>query len=140
MTEIETIAYTGGRLAIGRNNINDIVLDDVNVSRFHAEIVQTGDVVELRDLESRCGTRIDGRPVKRAVIRSGNVLGVGPFEIRFDGSGFHPSNQRGTLELEAREITVLADGRAILDKASLTASPGELVGIIGESGSGRALF
>ncbi len=138
MNQAETIDYTGGRLAIGRSNINDIVLDDVNVSRFHAEIVETADVVELRDLESRCGTRLDGRPVKRSVIRHGDVVGIGPFEIAFDGSGFHPSNQRGSLKLEAREVSVLADARPILDRASLTASPGELVAIIGESGSGKS--
>ncbi len=138
MNEIQTIAYTGGRLALGRSNINDIVLEDVNVSRFHAEIVQTGDIVEIRDLDSRCGTRLDGRPVKRGVVRHGDVLGIGPFKITFDGSGFHPTNQRGSLQLEAREITVLADARPILDRASLTAAPGELVAIIGESGSGKS--
>ncbi len=138
MNEIDTISYSGGRLAIGRSNINDIVLDDVNVSRFHAEIVQTGDLVELRDLESRCGTRLNGRPAKRAVVRDGDVLGIGPFRIPFDGSGFHPTNQRGALRLEAREVTVFADGRPILDQVSLTADPGELVGIIGESGSGKS--
>lgn len=58
------------------------------MSRFHAEVIPSGDVLELRDLGSRCGTRLDGRPVKRALIRSGAGIGVGPYRLRFDGSSF----------------------------------------------------
>lgn len=132
------ITFAGGRLAIGRSNINDIVLDDVNVSRFHAEIVQVGDLVELRDLQSKCGTRLGGRPVKRAAIRHGDELGIGPFRISFDGSAFRQVNERGALKLRASEVTVLAGARPILDRASLTALPGELVCVIGESGAGKS--
>ena len=36
------VRLNGERLTIGRGNGNDIVLDDVNVSRFHAEVVVVG--------------------------------------------------------------------------------------------------
>ncbi len=131
------VAFTGKRLSIGRSNSNDIVLDDVNVSRFHAEIAPVGDDIELRDLESRCGTRVDGKPVKRTVIRDGAHLGIGPFDLVFDGSRFVRRNQRGALRLDAAALGVSVDGRPILDDVSLAVAPGELVAIIGESGSGK---
>jgi ABC transport system ATP-binding/permease protein len=35
------IRFSGDRLRVGRDDANDVVLDDPNVSRFHAEVVRT---------------------------------------------------------------------------------------------------
>ena len=133
----QVVKLEGERLTIGTSNSNDVVLEDVNVSRFHAEVVATGNLLELRDLDSRCGTRLNGRPVKRAVIQTGGEIGIGPYRLRFDGSSFIGRNQRGSLRLSARDVGVRVDGTQILDDASLEVEPGQLVAIIGESGSGK---
>ena len=94
-------------------------------------------MLELRDLESRCGTRLNGRPVKRAVLEGESEIGIGAYRLRFDGSSFVPRNERGALRLDATGVSVAVDGRQILRSASLRVEPGELVAIIGESGSGK---
>jgi ABC-type multidrug transport system ATPase subunit len=132
------VVFEGERLTIGRSNGNDIVLDDPNVSRFHAEVLPSGGLLELRDLDSRCGTRLDGRPVKRAVIKTGSEIGVGSHRLRFDGSRFVGHDERGALRLDARSVSVRTDGKTILDGVSLAAEPGELVAIIGQSGAGKS--
>ena len=111
---------------------------DVNVSRFHAEIVAVGSVVELRDLDSRCGTRLNGRPVKTAVIRDGAEIGVGSYRLRFDGSALATRNEHGTLALRATDLSVKVDTKTILNRVSVGIAPGELVGIIGPSGAGKS--
>ena len=133
----QVIRFHGGSLSIGRNDGNDVVLDDLNVSRFHATIAHRGQVIELRDLESRCGTRLNGRPVKRAVISSGDEIGIGPFKIRFDGSGFEYEDERGAMRLDARQVSFAVEGRQIVRRASLAVEPGQLVAIIGASGAGK---
>lgn len=125
-------------MGIGRSNVNDLVLDHAEVSRFHAEIVSVGGVIEIRDLDSEGGTRVDGRRVTRSVIRDGARLGVGPFELYFDGSRLRGSNGRGALRLAASEVSVTADGRPLLDRVSMVAEPGELICVIGESGAGKS--
>src|SRR3954449_2484315 len=42
LVRAQVVQYAGGRLAIGRDPSNDVVLDDPNVSRFHAELVPAG--------------------------------------------------------------------------------------------------
>ena len=82
MSDEQTVRFEGGELKIGRNHGNDVVLDDLNVSRFHAvDHPQRGQVIELRDLHSACGTRLNGRPIKRAVVTTGDEIGIGPFKL-----------------------------------------------------------
>src|SRR4051794_29720252 len=98
------IRFTGERLTIGRDEGNDVVLDDPNVSRFHAEVVRAGDELEVRDLASRNGTRVDGQPARRAMLQAGSEIGVGPYRLIFDGTDFVARAEHGALRLDAEGI------------------------------------
>jgi ABC-type multidrug transport system ATPase subunit/ABC-type multidrug transport system permease subunit len=134
----ERIAFQADRLTIGRDRSNDVVLDDPNVSRFHAEVVRHGELVELRDLASRNGTRVDGEPARRARLHAGSEVGIGPYRLVFDGRGFVARAERGALRLDAEGVVMRVKGKRILAPTSLTIEPGQLVAIIGESGSGKS--
>lgn len=142
MGEVETsrgvVTYTGGRLAIGRNRGNEVVLGDPSVSRFHAEIVTVGEVVELRDLQSDAGTSLRGRKISRGVIRHGDEFAVGEVSLRLQAPELSQRGGREPASLRADGLTVLADGQPILDRVSATIAPGELICVIGESGSGKS--
>jgi ABC-type multidrug transport system ATPase subunit/pSer/pThr/pTyr-binding forkhead associated (FHA) protein/ABC-type multidrug transport system permease subunit len=134
----ELIAFPAGRLTIGRDPSNDVALDDPNVSRFHAEVVRAGDAVELRDLGSRNGTRVDGSPVRRATLSPGSEIGIGPYRLLFDGHAFVARAERGALRLDAEGVAMRVKGKQILAPTSVTIEPGQLVAIVGESGSGKS--
>jgi ABC-type multidrug transport system ATPase subunit/ABC-type multidrug transport system permease subunit len=133
------VAFTGGRMRIGRDAANEIVVDDPNVSRFHAEVAPEAGGLVLRDLGSTNGTRLDGVPIgnRPAPIRTGAQIGVGSYRLLLDGGRLLAHNDRGAMRLDARRVTVVAGGKQILDGASLSIVPGELVALIGESGSGK---
>ncbi len=70
---------------IGRSRECDIVVDDANVSRRHAELRPRGSAWVLTDLGSTNGTRLDGRRIERSeVLEPGDEIGVGGSVITFD--------------------------------------------------------
>jgi hypothetical protein len=72
-----------GRWVIGRSSSCPFSLpDDDAVSRTHAEIAVRAGLCLVRDLDSCNGTLVNGRTVRRARLRRGDVLLVGETEIR----------------------------------------------------------
>ncbi|MBV9311155.1 MAG: FHA domain-containing protein [Solirubrobacterales bacterium] len=134
----QSIGFDGERLTIGRDAHNDAVLDHPNVSRFHAEVIARDGAIELVDLGSRNGTRLDGVIVERAPIKTGSQIGVGPFRLLFDGSSLLASDDRGAIRLAAEDVAFEAGGRQVLTPSAFALAPGEFVAIIGESGAGKS--
>jgi len=70
-----------GRTTIGRDPSNDIVLDDITVSRYHCDIDLSDDRLALRDCGSTNGTYVnDGRAEERQ-LAPGDRLLVGKFHL-----------------------------------------------------------
>jgi ABC-type multidrug transport system ATPase subunit/pSer/pThr/pTyr-binding forkhead associated (FHA) protein/ABC-type multidrug transport system permease subunit len=134
----EAVRMDGPRLRIGRDPANDLVLDDPNVSRLHAEVVRDGERLMLRDLGSRNGTRVDGAITDRAPLVAGSEIGIGPYRLLFDGTQFIARDERGALRLDAERLSVRVKGKEILADTTLSVEPNELVVVIGESGSGKS--
>ena len=135
---IQTVVFDGHRMTLGRDPSNDVVLPDVNVSRFHAEVVANDDSLELIDLGSRNGTRLDGSPVDKATLVAGSQIGIGPYRLVFDGTSFVARDDHGALRLDAEGVMMEVKEKRILAPTSLSIEPGELVAIIGESGAGKS--
>ena len=74
---------------VGRHPDSDIFLDDVTVSRRHAELVQDELGVSLQDLGSLNGTYINGDRVDQRQLGTGDELQVGRFKLLYLGSHGH---------------------------------------------------
>jgi pSer/pThr/pTyr-binding forkhead associated (FHA) protein len=70
-------------LTCGRHPDSDIFLDDVTVSRQHAEFRRTGNTYSIVDLHSLNGTYVGGERVAEAVLRTGDEVQVGKFRMSF---------------------------------------------------------
>ncbi len=70
-------------VTIGRSNANALVLIDDLTSRNHCVIEPVPEGFRVRDLDSRNGTRLNGQPVKAALLVNGDVVQVGRSTIRF---------------------------------------------------------
>ena len=76
-----------GHYVLGRNLECDIVLNDSNVSRRHAEFTCAAGEVAIRDLGSTNGTRVNGVLVTgEQILQHGDVIGFGSVQITFEVS------------------------------------------------------
>ena len=71
---------------VGRHPDADIFLDDVTVSRRHAEFLRTGRKFEVKDLVSLNGTYFDGVRIDSATLHDGAEVQVGKFRLTFYAS------------------------------------------------------
>ena len=71
------------RSVLGRSRDADVQIEDPNVSRRHAEIVQEGSAYWLVDLGSTNGTEVDGRRVQRLQLADGARFTLGETTVTF---------------------------------------------------------
>ena len=74
-----------GGATIGRSRQCDVVVEDANVSRQHAELRPRGGSWVLTDLGSTNGSRLNGHQVERSeVVRPGDEIELGATVLRFE--------------------------------------------------------
>ncbi len=78
------------RTLAGRSTHADIFLDDVTVSRKHAEFVREGTRFSVRDVGSLNGTYVNRTRIDDTVLRAGDEVQIGKYRLTF-----HPSPARG---------------------------------------------
>ena len=78
------VSLDQGVTVIGRSSGCDIVVDDPNVSRRHAEIRRLGEGYSLVDLGSTNGTEVNGQRVGETSLMNGDVIGVGTTRLTFE--------------------------------------------------------
>jgi len=68
---------------LGRHPDSEISLDDITVSRRHAQIERTPDGYVVSDAGSLNGTYVNQERIDRTVLRHGDELQIGKFRLVF---------------------------------------------------------
>ena len=99
--------FAGETIRIGRAPMNHLVICDPRVSRLHARIERAEDGIQVIDLKSGNGTRVNGEKIESERLRVGDALQIGPTRLRvveIDVSGPAvaptPSSRRKTRRLQ----------------------------------------
>jgi hypothetical protein len=69
---------------IGRSRDCDLVIDDANISRRHAELRSDGESWRVADLGSTNGIKVNRRRVDQAVLRPGDRITLGVTDLDFE--------------------------------------------------------
>lgn len=74
-------ALDEGATKVGRDPVDGIFLDDVTVSRHHAEFVVANERLVVRDLGSTNGTYVNGARKDEARLDAGDEVIIGRFHL-----------------------------------------------------------
>ena len=109
----------GQTLTIGRNESNDIVIDNLAVSANHARIESVSASFIIKDLQSTNGTFVNEKLVSAHGLRNNDVILIGKHVLHFDRSDL--DRQRGADETrdsdEKTRYLDTAEYRELIDKA-----------------------
>jgi len=79
----ESFEAIGDRALIGRSPECDVFLDDVTVSRRHAELLREANVFTIRDLGSLNGTFVNRQRIESSVLEDDDEVQVGKYRMTF---------------------------------------------------------
>ena len=81
----------GGRpVGIGRSPDNDLPVDNLAVSNYHARVYFDAGRLVVEDLDSLNGTFVNDLRVERATLHDGDSIHVGKHHIKVDATGDAP--------------------------------------------------
>ncbi|SFC29236.1 FHA domain-containing protein [Polaromonas sp. OV174] len=121
---IKEVQLTKDRTSLGRRPYNDIVIDNLAVSGEHAVLRMSGGEVHIEDLNSTNGTYVNGKAVKKQLLRDGDVVEIGKYKIQYAN------------EVEQPDVSRLASAGAPLAAAAAGAA-GASIRVMSGSATGR---
>jgi ABC-type multidrug transport system ATPase subunit len=138
LTQLNQLPST--TLRIGRTPDNDLVLDDLEVSRHHAELRKAPDGRHvIADLGSHNGTFVNGRRITSHLVTEDDIIGIGHSTFRLKGSELRQYVDQGAVTFSAHDLLVtVSGGKVLLDHLSIPIPEKCLVGVIGPSGAGKS--
>jgi serine phosphatase RsbU (regulator of sigma subunit) len=112
---------------IGRSSDSQLQVNDVHVSRKHAELTLDGQVWQVRDLGSRGGTFVNDTKIDHVALTPGDRIRVGDTEIRVEG-GENSALTSGHFDF--RQVNALLAGLRALGSGQVL---DEVLGIVLDS-------
>jgi transcriptional regulator with GAF, ATPase, and Fis domain len=135
-----TVVLDGELLRVGSHPINELVVDDPLVSRFHCSLIRTSTGFRISDSGSLNGTRVGGVRVRDADLPLPEcVIEIGDSVVRVRDTGsVNQVGVSGVLNLGSLYGMSLAM-RRLFDLLKRVARSGSDVLVQGESGTGKEL-
>lgn len=83
---LDEVPFRGPMLRIGRMKENEVVVNNLSVSRFHATLSLEGGEFVLRDLGSENGCWVNGHRVNEARVGPADAIQIGKHQLELVGS------------------------------------------------------
>lgn len=126
-------------IRIGRDANNELAFSSCLVSRYHAVLDILDDGYRLRDLNSRNGTYVNGARIHWARLNDGDEIQIADQRLIFDHRQLRRWIEPRGMRVDVMDLSrVVRNGNVLLHDISLTVLPGELVAIVGGSGTGKS--
>ena len=133
-------------LSIGRAPDNDLTIEDEEISRKHAMLLNERGSCEIGDYRTGNGTFVNGKRVgQKQPIKPGDVIGIGKLQLEFCQGEEHPATLGHKVEYASQLKTVGmvpqgADAGSTMLGLADTAPPTDDFVIVPERSSGAGAF
>ena len=127
-----------GRMTLGREVGNDVLLPDLLVSRWHAELLIGTTGAEIVDLGSPNGTFVNGLRTTRSPLYQGDVIAIGHHLLQVDGSALVEYLDAGDVSFEADGLSVFAGDKQLMHDVGFRLPARTLLAVVGPSGAGKS--
>ncbi len=97
---------------IGRKTENDIVIDNMAVSGFHAQLIKSNDTVYVEDLNSTNGTFVNGKKISKHILNHGDVILIGSHTIEFMADIKKEVEPTQAYKTRSMDATIVLDTKA----------------------------
>lgn len=128
---------------IGKSPEADFILTDVLVSRKHARLISVYGNFVIEDLGSTNGTYVNGRLIRTAPVREGDVITLGNNDLTIRNGELDylrsQTEKSGGLYVNDLEFAIKG-GKKLLRGIDVHIAPGTLTAVIGPSGAGKSTF
>lgn len=105
----QVFALSSGGNRIGRMRDNEVVVPTTGISRLHAQLTLGPESIEVEDLGSVNGTRVNGQRIERSRVQLGDVLQLGRTELVLEEIDVRDTELGLTLEDPEKEELALRD-------------------------------
>ena len=97
--QIQVFNLPKDRVLIGRNEQADIVLDNLMISREHAEVRRVGVEYHVSNLAGKNGVFLNGKWIDNGILRHGDVIELGKYSLKFE----YPRDEQEKMASIARK-------------------------------------
>jgi pSer/pThr/pTyr-binding forkhead associated (FHA) protein len=84
--EHKEVPLTKETTTIGRKPSNDIHIDNLSVSGYHAQVITILEDSFLEDLGSTNGTYVNGKLIKKHALKHGDKITLGKYQLSYENS------------------------------------------------------
>ena len=127
---IEKKKFDTESISIGRDIENDIYINNLAVSRFHAKIHKEGNKIVIKDLGSANGTFVNGHKIDWAEVNVGDIVLIGKHTLIIE----HPSQVQDEAFTEGHTVMVDRNTQDKFLKKLETKIPSNNTKLIGSGG------
>ena len=110
-------------LCIGRDRSNNIILNSVGISLFHAKIDTVGDNFLFSDLKSKNGSRVNGKAVKNHFLKHGDIIIIGTHTLFFEFDDWEKTIEPDENSLEQTMIIDPDKKKSLFKNVSISKVP-----------------
>lgn len=136
---LREVQLTKDRITLGRRPYNDIVIDHLAVSGEHAVLQMSGSEGFIEDLNSTNGTYVNGKTVKKQLLKNDDIIEIGKYRIQYvnEAGEAEPATAAaatgaGAISAAIKVMSGAAAGRemALLKPVTTIGKPGVAVATI----------